>query len=304
MKRLLPGIAVLFILFPLLTQCDVSHKRPGEQAQIPASAQTITISGVTWSDVAFQHEQHSDRYKGMCIKCHDHQPIAGQTHWYCRKCHTAGQDREKLCTAVAQHGCIMTQCDTCHKAQVPPQAPPLAKDCAACHILVPGPTPETPIYTIEDSIASASEVDRWTLPLKTSGTIIIDVEAWESCGAKPIPMDFFGDGQNNNKLHANMYLFNSSGTVVASSTGRYSADAIWLATNRTLPPGNHNTRSGQNPYINVSVPAGTYKLAIGSWPISNSTDAWNGVNNDGSDWTTSYNGTTSYNKYKIKIYFN
>ena len=164
---------------------------------------------------------------------------------------------------------------------------------------------------LQDSVSQASDLDHWTLTVSTAGTITLDVQAWESCGAKPVPRDFFGDGNGNNKLHANMYLFNSDGTVRASSTGSYSADT-WNPTNGTgryppetpAPPGNHNTRSGQNPYINVSVPAGTYKLAIGSWPISSSTDAWNGVNNDGSDWTNSYGGSTSYNKYKINVTFN
>ena len=297
MKRLLPGIAVLLSLFPLLTQCDVSHKRPGEQAQIPASAQTITISGVTWSDVAFQHEQHSDRYKGMCIKCHDHQPIAGQTHWYCRKCHTAGQDREKLCTAVAQHGCIMTQCYNCH--EVKGANPGLT--CMDCHKggvnLVPGPQPGgAPTMVLTGSIDQQSEVDHWILNFPTSGNIIIDVQAWESCngsGKINIPNDFFVDGKNNNKLHANIFLFNQSETLVGSSTGIYSGDTA---------PGAHNTRSGQNPYLSMSINAGTYVLAIGSYPLSQD-DASAGVNKDGSDWTNSYHGSTSYNKYKINIYF-
>jgi len=298
MKRLLLGIAFLFSLLPLLTQCDVSHKSPGEQAQIPTSAQTITFSGVNSSDVVFQHEQHSERYKGMCIKCHDHQPIAGQTHWYCRSCHTAGQDREKLCTAVKDHGCIMTQCDTCHKAQVPPQAPPLAKDCAACHILVPGPSPGTPIYTKTDSIASKQEVDHWTLPLKTSGTIIIDVQAYEACGpsGKWKGTDYFRDGADNNRLVANIYLFKKDGTLVSSTNGQYPGEL-------RLTPTPHIETSAKNPYLSVPVSAGTYILAIGSYPLSQ-IDAWNGVNTSGTSWKDydDANKITLYNWYTINIY--
>jgi ribosomal protein L40E len=302
MKRLLPGIAVLFILFPLLTQCDVSHKRPGEQAQIPASAQTITISGVTWSDVAFQHAQHSDRYKGMCIKCHDHQPIAGQTHWYCRKCHTAGQDREKLCTAVAQHGCIMTQCYNCH--EVKGANPGLT--CMDCHKggvnLVPGPQPGgAPTMVLTGSIDQQSEVDHWILNFPTSGNIIIDVQAWESCGSngnKPnIPRDFFGDGEHNNQLHAEIYLFKEDGALLNHSN--YSCDD-----NMNCAPGAHSTRTGQSPYLAMNINAGTYRLAIGCTSLSEA-DAWAKINNVGSSWTNfdDVKKITLYNKYKINIYF-
>jgi len=298
MKRLLAGIAVLLILFPLLTQCDVSHKRPGEQAQIPASAQTITISGVTWSDVAFQHTQHSERYKGMCIKCHDHQPIAGQTHWYCRKCHTAGQDREKLCTAVAQHGCIMTQCYNCH--EVKGANPGLT--CMDCHKgganIVPGPQPGgAPTMVFTNSIASKSEVDRWTLILKTSGTIVIDVQAFEGCNWSR-ETDYFRDGAANNRLVANIYLFKQDGTLVGSSTGGEPGHA----------PGVPQTGQprGHNPYLSMSMSAGTYVLAIGSYLLSQDEAKgvnWAGGNTDGSSWTDSDNGTTLYNKYNINIYY-
>jgi hypothetical protein len=106
-------------------------------------------------------------------------------------------------------------------------------------------------------------------------------------------MDFFGDGNNNNKLHANFYLFNQSGTLVGSSTGIYSGDSA---------PGAHVTRSGQNAYLSMSIPAGTYILAVGSYPLSQN-NAWAGYNMDGSDWSQSYSysGSIRYYKYKITI---
>jgi chitodextrinase len=475
MWRFLLRIAFVFSLVALFAQCGTSGNSPGEQAQIPASNSTVTFQGSTWSDVVFKHAEHSDHYHGECIKCHDHEPIAGETHWYCRTCHTAGQDRENLCNEVSDHGCVMTQCDTCHKAQVPPQAPPKAQNCTACHTggqipqgdvqapIVPaglnataasssqidlswtastdnvgvagykiyrggvhiisvsgtstsdtglaagtsycyqvsaydaannesfqstvvcattnlGADPIAPtvptgltatavsstqtdlswtastdnvavvgykIYSggvylksvagtstsdtglhcyqitaydgannesakttqvctpgavgtgtqivLQDTVSQASEVDHWTLTVDT-GTIVIDVGAWESCGAKAIPMDFFGDGDNNNKLHANIYLFDQSGALVGSATGIYSGDSA---------PGAHLTRSGQNAYLSISVTAGTYILAIGSYPLSQ-TNAWAGVNMNGSDWSNpySYNGTTRYYKYKITITLN
>jgi hypothetical protein len=150
----------------------------------------------------------------------------------------------------------------------------------------------TPIV-LQDTISQPSDVDHWTLTVSTAGTIDIDVGAWESDGAKPIPMDFFGDGNNNNKLHANFYLFNQNGTLVGSATGIYSGDSH---------PDAHVTRSGQNAYLSMSVSAGTYILAVGSYPLSQN-NAWAGYNLDGSDWSQSYSysGTTRYYKYKITI---
>jgi hypothetical protein len=106
-------------------------------------------------------------------------------------------------------------------------------------------------------------------------------------------MDFFGDGNNNNKLHANFYLFNQNGTLVGSATGIYSGDSH---------PDAHDTRSGQNAYLSMSVSAGTYILAVGSYPLSQN-NAWGGVNMDGSDWLNpySYSGSIRYYKYKITI---
>lgn len=151
----------------------------------------------------------------------------------------------------------------------------------------------TPIV-LQDTISQPSDVDQWTLVvLGTGGTIVLDAASWESDGVKPIPMDFFGDGNNNNKLHANFYLFDQSGTLVGSSTGIQSGGSA---------PGAHVTRSGQNAYLSMSVSAGTYILAVGSYPLSQN-NAWAGVNMDGSDWSYAYSywGPIRYYKYKITI---
>jgi len=480
MWRFLVRTACVCIFIVLFAQCSTSDNQPGEQAQIPATVTTVTFAGSAWSDVIFKHAEHSNRFHGECIRCHDHEPIAGKTHWYCRTCHTAGQDRENLCSEVTDHGCVMTQCDTCHKKQVLPLSPPQAQSCSACHtggqvptgdvqaptvpagltttaastsqinlswsastdnVAVVGykiyrgggyltsvsgtstsdtglsagtpycyqvsaydaannesylstvacattnsaadpiaPTVPTGLdasvfsstqtdllwtastdnvavvgykiyrggvflknvttgtstsdtvpadtqycYTvtaydasnnesaqsvqactpatvvtgtpivIQDSLSQPSDVDRWTLTV-SAGTIVLDVGAWESDGVKPIPMDFFGDGNNNNKLHANFYLFNQSGTLVGSATGIYSGDSA---------PGAHVTRSGQNAYLSMSISAGTYILAVGSYPLSQN-NAWAGVNMDGSDWLYpySYSGPIRYYKYKITITLN
>jgi hypothetical protein len=136
------------------------------------------------------------------------------------------------------------------------------------------------------------------------------VESWESSGSggtKPlIPTDFFGDGDNNNKLEANIFIFQQDGTLVGGCVGYGSGRTGVGATVSCIGPGAHSTRSGHNPYISMSIPAGTYILAIGSADLSQS-DAWAGVNNDilHSYWTN-FNpypapGHVLYNKYKITI---
>jgi hypothetical protein len=152
--------------------------------------------------------------------------------------------------------------------------------------------------TATGEITSASRVDHWIFNLSNTSNLIIDVQAWESSqssGKTNIPNDFFGDGPNNNKLIANIFLFALDGTLIGSSTGDRPGD---------VSPGAHATRSGYNPYLDVNVGAGTYILALGSFRISQA-DAWAGANSDGSSWTDSkydYNTATSvplFNKYNI-----
>jgi hypothetical protein len=167
MWRFVARTACVCIFIVLFAQCGTSDNQPGEQAQIPASVTSVTFAGSTWSDVVFKHAEHSDRYHGECIKCHDHEPIAGTTHWYCRTCHTAGQDRENLCNEVTDHGCVMTQCDTCHKKQVPPRFPPQAQSCSACHTGGSVPTGDVQAPTVPTGLtataASTSQINlSWT----------------------------------------------------------------------------------------------------------------------------------------------
>ena len=173
MERRLPtSIIIIFILFPLLTQCDVSDHRPGELALIPESAKTVTFGGTTWSDVVFQHTQHSERYKGQCIKCHDHQAIAGETHWYCRSCHTAGQDSEKLCKPDQYHGRIMTQCSNCHETKG--ENPGMS--CAGCHkgdAIRPQPTQTGSLQVTLGPSEAVSAGAQWN----------VDGGAWQNSGA-------------------------------------------------------------------------------------------------------------------------
>jgi hypothetical protein len=154
-------------------------------------------------------------------------------------------------------------------------------------------------------VSQANEVDRWTLTVSASGTIIIDVLAYESHGpgGKWSPTDYFGDGADNNRLVANIYLFRNDGTVVDSTTGADYYNGMYPGEKR---PGAHYATSAKNPYLTLSISPGTYILAIGSYPISSATEAFAGVNNDGSNWTNfdtnpAPGGTVLYNKYKITI---
>jgi hypothetical protein len=163
----------------------------------------------------------------------------------------------------------------------------------------------TPLV-LQDAVSQASEVDHWTLTVG-AGTVTIDVESWESCGNKPsVPMDLFGDGNSNNNLEANIYIFQQNGTLVAGCVGSGSSRTGVGAAVSCAGPGAHFTRSGHNPYISMSISAGTYIVAIGSADLSES-DAWAGVNNDilHSYWTNFASfpapGHVLYNKYKITI---
>lgn len=102
--------------------CADDDYRPGEPARIPESARIISFYGGMEGPVNFAHETHSTTYnEGICLFCHDHESVNGETHWSCRDCHTAGSDSEDLCDEVdTDHGCIMAQCQNCHELNGPP----------------------------------------------------------------------------------------------------------------------------------------------------------------------------------------
>jgi hypothetical protein len=134
MKCVVLTMVLAFSLGIALAGCSADDNRPGEQAKIPANAQTIVFSGGGgWGPVTFMHQQHADEYyNGVCLTCHDHEDVGGETHWSCRECHTAGADSEALCDEYdVDHGCIMTQCHNCHVLEGPPA--PDGSACGSCH---------------------------------------------------------------------------------------------------------------------------------------------------------------------------
>jgi hypothetical protein len=139
-------------------------------------------------------------------------------------------------------------------------------------------------------------VDTITIKILAPGSLVIDVDAWEGCGSKvTIPTDLFADGASNNRLKANIYLFNYAGSLVASKVGNYPGEGA---------PGAHSTRTGQSPYLATNITTGTYTLAIGSYPLSEA-DAKAGNNSDGSSWSNydDYHLINLYNKYRVKVVF-
>lgn len=135
MRVFLTLVILTYIISIAFAACSASDNEPGEKAEIPESAMTITFDGGTQGPVEFSHEIHStEYYDGICLFCHDHEDVSGETHWYCRDCHSVGQDIEGLCEEVDEdHGCIMTQCQNCHILEGPP-----APDGSSCNVVAGG----------------------------------------------------------------------------------------------------------------------------------------------------------------------
>jgi len=123
MSRLFQAMVLFSLLSFVFGGCSDSDSSSNEPATIPASAEIVTLQGGQGEGpVIFTHSQHANEYyNGVCLTCHDHEDVAGTTHWLCRDCHTAGQDAENLCTPFDfDHGCLMTQCQFCHELEGPP----------------------------------------------------------------------------------------------------------------------------------------------------------------------------------------
>lgn len=133
------GIIAILVVFISGIGCSGGTDVVAEREQIPSSARTITFNGgladdgTFWGPVEFTHEKHStEYYNELCIACHDHQAVSGETQWFCSDCHSAGEDREDLCDEPDDHGCTMTQCQNCHELEGPP-APAGGDTCTDCH---------------------------------------------------------------------------------------------------------------------------------------------------------------------------
>jgi len=145
-------------------------------------------------------------------------------------------------------------------------------------------------------------VDKITIKIPATGSLVIDVAAYEGCSITgKWAADYFSDGKANNNLISNIYLFTENGTLVDSRAGYGTSDFL---------PGDggiglkHYVRSYRNPYLARNISPGTYVLAIGSYPLSQA-DAWAKSNSDGSSWTN-YDVPRQidlFNKYSVKVVF-
>jgi hypothetical protein len=164
-----------------------------------------------------------------------------------------------------------------------------------------GPVTDTSVVKLYGTINQFSEVDRYDLYLTAGAMVTIDVESKEAPGFKG-PRDFFGNGDSNDNLVTNVFVFDSGGIVEGfkdcsppgcPKAGCYpGCDA----------PNAFSGRSGKNPYMDINITAtDNYFLAIGAAPLS-SGDAWNGTNNGDS---SIYDATVlSKDKYRITFTFN
>ncbi len=130
-------LTLSFLLCIVCLGCGADDNRPGQKAEIPDSARLINFNGGSEGPVVFEHDRHStDFFNGVCLFCHDHEAITTASTWSCRDCHSAGQDIEDLCEeADIHHGCIMTQCQSCHDLNQPDAPTGLSCGVAAggCH---------------------------------------------------------------------------------------------------------------------------------------------------------------------------
>ncbi|MBU0730601.1 MAG: hypothetical protein KKA70_12755 [Proteobacteria bacterium] len=210
--------------------------------------------------------------------------------------------------------------------------------------------PLTQTITVYGEITAPDDVDHWPFKLTQTTNIEINVESYEGWAFGSFshndpqlcfechyngygPDDLFfpaggpTNGVNNDKLISNIVLLDAARSTAAEADTGYRKDwaepCALMGGELGFPGCDHpeafNTRSGLNPYLDISnMPAGMYFLAIGAQPLSVN-DAWDGVNDGGggsfghswvaeADWNAdNYDpqpAPTDYKNYKITFTFN
>ncbi len=129
MGKVYGRLILAFFIFTSITGCaDDSDYLANVKQEIGMSDYEIAFAGNVRSDCVFKHKEHSDREEGICFTCHNCEDIQGETHWYCRSCHSA-ENTEGLCTSDGIHGCTYAQCLFCHEEIGRNKG----LDCSDCH---------------------------------------------------------------------------------------------------------------------------------------------------------------------------
>jgi len=267
-------------------------------------AQSLIIFRVTGqSDVNFTHQAHADYYDNTCMVCHMHTDVRDDTIWSCSECHD-NDDSDGLCVDDAEgHNCMYVQCQDCHDQQATDPTP----NCTDCHAGAIAP----PTLTIIGSIDASTQVDHHYFQLTAPSDVTIDVASFEESGMAvgnhgpgnlDLPTPITDNGDSNDKLKSNIYLFRSDDTPIDSVDGRATCSNCsnchfggppkndpgpgWPGCDAT---GTTGTYGMNNPTLTVtSLAAGDYYVAIGAQFLSNA-DALNDNNTDGSSWIAGFN---------------
>jgi hypothetical protein len=305
---LLTSVAVL--VFLVTWGCgNPTYKSTAKAPRIDEAHSVLIFQVPGYAAVGFSHKDHAGYYGNSCLVCHTHTNVRDDSIWGCGECHS-DEDYEQLCPDDAErHDCLQAQCAQCHATLIPNPTPPGPSNCFICHNTSSGPGGGPPsgftlngTVTYYGAIESADEVDQFVFTIQNDRRVTIDVESFEAGsgggggGGPNGPQDFFNNGNSNDRLVANIFLWDSNDVTIASKT----CQTCLRFTHGCCPgadaPGAFSSRSGKNPYMNVNpLVAGTYTLAIGANPLSDA-DAKNGYNTDGSY----YSGSSTQN-YRITL---
>jgi len=111
------------------------------------------------------------------------------------------------------------------------------------------------LITADGSIDDGTEVDVWTIEILSSGTFVFDVLAFETSNT-----DFFGNGDNNDKLDSYLYLFAND------------LNGLLMGADDDGGLGNDGSISSLDSFMTLALSAGSYVLAIGDYNL-NETEA-------------------------------
>ncbi len=171
-----------------------------------------------------------------------------------------------------------------------------------------GPITDSQTVTYVSTLDFQSQVDQFHIRLPATAEATFDVISYEpdvgggaTPSTPPVPQDFFGNGDNNDFLVTNCYLFqeDASHTLVFERSGN-APYYEWTDTDV-------NRRAKKNPLVILAgpdaLPAGDYLFTIGANLLSQD-DALSGFNTGGFSWADTRTGITNQNHYQVIFTFN